>query len=508
MVIKKVLVVEDNLMNMELATALLEEAGCIALEATSAEEGIELAKTQQPRLILMDVSLPGMDGLTAVRILKQDAATKNIPILVMTAHAMRGDEAKAVEAGCDGYLTKPIDTRQFMEMVMQFLEMQQAGSEDTEAPGDLRPTSVSEPKLILIVDDDEANRELLEGFLELFGHQSESVEDGLKAMARLQAGRVPDLVLMDVMMPAMNGFEATRAIRRHPDLRDLPVVMVTALTSKEDRLQAVEAGANDFITKPIDKTELQVRITSLLKMKEAQDSVKQHRAVLEETVKRRTISLQQALSDVTSAQSDADQAHLDTIYRLAVASEYKDKDTAMHIQRVSNYCALLARHLKLPEDEVAILCAASPMHDVGKLGIPDAILLKPDKLTPQEWVIMKEHTTIGARILSGSTAKLLHAGQIIALSHHEKWDGSGYPNGWTGSTIPLWGRICAVADVFDALTNERPYKKAFTNEQAWEIMREERGRHFDPKILDTFLQIRSEIRTIQENTIIGSLTTY
>ncbi len=494
MIAEKVLVVEDNAMNMELATALLEDAGCTALGATQAEVGIELAKSEQPRLILMDVSLPGMDGLTAVRILKQDPATKDIPIIVMTAHAMSGDEAKAFQAGCNGYLAKPIDTRKFLKMVTHFIGAYAESQAKSEA------NVQSKSKFILIVDDEEANCELVEAHLESFGHQTESVRDGLAALTRLHGPSslpMPDLVLLDIMMPGMNGFEVARAIRQNPTTSDLPIVMVTALTSMEDRLRAVEAGANDFITKPIDKVELQTRINSLLKMKEAQDGIKRHREELEEIVKQRTHSLQRALEDVTVAQCEADKAHLDTIYRLAVASEYKDSATALHIRRVGNYCGLMAQHLKLPQEEIEIICAASPMHDVGKLGIPDAILLKPGKLDPEEWAIMQEHTTIGARILRGSSSKLLQAGEIIALSHHEKWDGTGYPNKWSGTDIPLWGRICAIADVFDALTNERPYKEAFSNELAWEIMQQERGRHFDPQLLDLFFRLKEEVLAIQ-----------
>jgi putative two-component system response regulator len=501
---KRVLVIEDNAMNMELALALLEEAGCSAAQATSAEAGIEIAKARPPQLILMDVSLPGMDGLTAMKVLKQEATTKDIPVVVMTAHAMQGDEAKAVQAGCDGYLTKPFHTHEFLQIVTRFIGAQDAETRPNgaENAGHRSQESAGQDasKFILIVDDEEANRDLLEALLESLGHHAESIHNGAASLNRLREEnfqRLPDLVLLDVMMPGVNGFEVARAIRQEPATADLPIVMVTALSSKEDRLRAVEAGANDFIAKPIDKTELRVRITSLLRMKEAQDAIKRHRAALEETVKQRTCALRQALAEVTVAREEADQAHLDTIYRLAVASEYKDKDTATHIQRVGNYCGLLGRHLGLLDDEVEILVKASPMHDVGKLGIPDAILLKPGKLDSEEWAIMKEHTTIGARILHGSSSRLLRAGEIIALSHHEKWDGSGYPNGWAGTAIPLWGRICAIADVFDALTHERPYKKAFTNEEACEIMRNERGRQFDPTLLDLFLRLGDEILAIQ-----------
>lgn len=488
---EKVLIVEDNVMNMELALVLLKQAGYHVLQAVDAEAGIKLAKSESPHLILMDVSLPGMDGLSAVSTLKHDSVTKDIPIIVMTAHAMRGDDAKAKRAGSDAYITKPINTREFLQIVAQFIRPEKTAKKKQQHAKDRMDKS----KSILIVDDDGSNRDLLESLLEAFGHRAESVKSGLEALAYLQASgghETPDLVLLDVMMPGMNGFEVARAIRQEPALSDLPIIMVTALTDKEDRLRAVEAGANDFITKPIDKIELRVRVTSLLKMKEAQDTVKEHRAQLEDTVKLRTQSLQLAMEKVIAARQEADAAHLDSIYRLAAASEYKDKQTATHIRRVRNYCGLLARHLDLPEAEREALGIASQMHDVGKLGIPDAILLKPGKLNSVERAIMQEHTTIGARILSGSSSTVLRAGQIIALSHHERWDGSGYPNGLVGTNIPLWGRICAIADVFDALTNERPYKQALTTEQAFEIMKAERG-HFDPDLLDLFFQIKEEI---------------
>lgn len=355
---------------------------------------------------------------------------------------------------------------------------------------------MNRPKRILIVDDEEPNRELLAAMLESLGHESEVARNGFEAIEKLTPDI--DLVLLDAMMPGIDGFDVVRSIRGRPGVEDIPVIMVTALTSKEDRLRAVEAGANDFISKPIDKTEIRVRTASMLKMKEAQDAIKRHQAVLEETVEKRTAALRQALAELDKAQQKTYAAHLDTIQRLAVAAEFKDKDTASHIQRMSYYCSLLAQKINLPPGEVEIIHRASPMHDVGKIGIPDNIILKPGKLTGEEWEIMKQHTSIGARILNGSSSDLLQAGEIIALSHHERWDGGGYPNALAGKNIPLWGRICTVADVFDALTSERPYKKAFTNEKALEILKEERGKHFDPELIDIFIENFNDVITIQK----------
>jgi putative two-component system response regulator len=349
---------------------------------------------------------------------------------------------------------------------------------------------------LLIVDDEELNRELLEGLVECLGHTSELAGDGQEALARLCPAI--DLVLLDVMMPGMDGLEVARRIRAHPEYGDLPIVMVTALAEKADRLRAVEAGANDFITKPVDRTELRVRTGSLLKMKAAQDEVKRHQAELEALVQTRTSALRLALTEVVDAQEETHRAHLDTIRRLGMAAECRDGQTAAHLERVGRYCAVLGRRLGLPEHEVEILRYASLMHDVGKIGTPDAILRKPGPLTADEREQMQQHTLIGASLLRDSASELLQAGEIIVLSHHEKWDGSGYPNGLRGEEIPLYGRICAVADVFDALTSPRPYKETFSNEQAYATLRSGRGTHFDPVILDLFFAHLDEITAIQQ----------
>lgn len=348
---------------------------------------------------------------------------------------------------------------------------------------------------ILIVDDEEEVRTLLAETVTSLGYEPEVAQDGMGALAAVKLDI--DLVLCDVNMPGMDGFEVVRQIREDPDVTDLPIIQVTALAGKQDRLRAVEAGASDFIAKPVELTELRVRVASQLRMKEQQDAIKRHQAELEATVKKRTRALRQALEEAAEARRRELRAHLGTIRRLAVAAEYKDEDTAAHIDRMSRYSELLGRALNLPPGEVETLLHASPMHDVGKIGTPDSILLKPGKLDKQEWEIMRQHTTIGARILSKSESRVLQAGEIIALSHHEKWDGSGYPNGLSGEAIPLFGRICTVADVFDALTTRRPYKQAFPNERAYEILREGAESHFDPQVTDAFFANLKEVTAIQ-----------
>lgn len=348
---------------------------------------------------------------------------------------------------------------------------------------------------VLIVEDESSNRKLLQAIVEDLGHEAEQAQDAHEAFGKLRLDI--DIVLLDVMLPRMDGFEVARRIRETYSSAELPILMVTALSSKENRLRAVDAGADDFVTKPIDRLELKMRLNAALSRKATHDALVHQRALLEETVEKRTLALREALAETIESQRKTSVAHLDTIHRLALASGYKDEDTAQHIARMSGYCGVIARALGLPPGEVELLETASPMHDVGKIGIPDRILLKAGRLDPDEWETMKQHTLIGASILAGSSSRLLQAGELIALSHHEKWDGSGYPNGLSGEDIPLWGRISAVADVFDALTSTRPYKEAFSNEKAFEILREGEGSHFDPACLRVFFEHLAEILEVQ-----------
>jgi putative two-component system response regulator len=351
-------------------------------------------------------------------------------------------------------------------------------------------------KRLLVVDDQEQAAKTLQRALSGFGYEVDVARDGVEALAKLRLEF--DLVFLDAEMPGMDGFEVARRIRNDPAFSDLPIIMVTGLDSTRDRLRAVEAGVNDFIAKPFEITELRVRSASLLKMKEAADVLKRYRMELEETVARRTAELRRALDEVVGAQRTTYAAHLDTIKRLIWAAEFRDRQTGAHIERIGSYCALLGQGLGLAPQEVELLRYASPMHDVGKIGIPDAILLKPGRLDETEFKIMKQHTIIGARILHGSPSAVLQMGETIALSHHERWDGAGYPKGLVGEAIPLVCRICAVADVFDALTSDRPYRPALPIFTVQEMMAAERGRHFDPRPLDLFFSQRASVETIHQ----------
>jgi putative two-component system response regulator len=349
-------------------------------------------------------------------------------------------------------------------------------------------------KRILVVDDSEINRDLLEASIERLGHTAVLASSGQEAL-ELIANDI-ELVLVDLMMPGMHGHELTTRIRNSAEASDIPIIVVTASDSLEDRLTSVELGANDFIAKPIDQTELRVRLFAQLQVKANQDEVKRRERALEDTVDARTNQLVEALRQVAAAEQHIYDAHVDTIRRLAAAAEFRDTEAADHVERVSKYCVLIGGKIGLAREDLAILKYASLMHDVGKIGVADDILLKPASLTSEERRVMQFHTLFGAQILGGSSSKLLEAGQVIAQSHHERWDGKGYPDGISGNEIPLLSRICAIADVFDALTSARPYKSAFPIDRAFTMMREERGKHFDPFLLDVFLNSFDQVSEI------------
>ena len=343
---------------------------------------------------------------------------------------------------------------------------------------------------ILVVDDEERNLRLIEALLAPLGHSILFAPDGPTAL-RCVAGDRPDLVLLDVTMPGMDGFEVARRLKADPQTSVIPIVMVTALKDVADRVKALEAGADDFLNKPVDKTELRARVKSLLKVKAYNDHMLNYQQTLEEEVARQTQQLRKAFERVKAGS-------LETIYRLSVAAEYKDEDTGAHLKRMSNYSAAVARKMGLNNRTVEAILYAAPMHDIGKIGILDKILLKPGKLDAAEWDIMRQHTVIGGKILEGSGSGVIRLGEVIALTHHEKWDGTGYPHRLSGTRIPLVGRIVAVADVFDALTSRRPYKEPFPLDRAYTILREGRGAHFDPAVVDAFFTAEQEILDIKE----------
>lgn len=332
---------------------------------------------------------------------------------------------------------------------------------------------------ILIVDDEEINVILLEQLLKRENYETQRARNGEQAIFQARRDQ-PDLILMDMMMPKVGGLEAIEILKNDRRTQQIPIIMVTALDDIETKVKALEAGAEDFVAKPIEKLELIARVRSLLKVKKYHDFMANYQRELEEEVRRNTLDLRNALDELQAS-------HRETIYLLSRVSEFRDETTGRHIYKVGSYSELIARNLGLNEKDIVNIKHASMMHDIGKIAIPDSILLKKGKLSAKEWDIMKQHTIIGEKLLRGYHNDFIILSAVIALAHHEKWDGSGYPYGLKGENIPLAGRIVALADVFDALTSERPYKKAMTRDQAEQIILKKSGTHFDPQIVEAFL---------------------
>lgn len=335
---------------------------------------------------------------------------------------------------------------------------------------------------ILVVDDQSVNVKLLEKVLLAEGYPNiVSTTDSREAVSLYQQHKC-DIVLLDLNMPHLDGFAVMQALQTI-DEDYPPVLVLTALKDRDSRVRALENGARDFVSKPFDRVELLSRIRNMLEVRMLNKAIKQQNQILEEKVRERTREL--------------DETRLEIIRRLGRAAEYRDNETGLHIIRMSQYSQILGLADGMTESEGDMLLNASPMHDIGKIGIPDHILLKPGKLTPEEWKIMQTHSTIGAEILSGHESELMQVARQIALTHHEKWDGSGYPKGRSGDEVPLMGRIVAIADVFDALTTVRPYKKAWNVEDAVDYIAQNRETHFDPRLVDIFMKILPDILAIR-----------
>ena len=336
---------------------------------------------------------------------------------------------------------------------------------------------------VLIVDDNQTNLTLFRHLLKRVDDVTESIcfDDPIKALAWANTNE-PDLVLLDYMMPVMNGLEFLAKFRAMEDYKDIPIIIVTADTENEVKQKALELGAHDFLNKPVDKMELLARVKNLLMLRETQHALSDRAAWLACEVKKATTDLRAREREM--------------VLRLSRAAEHRDPETGQHLIRMANYSKLIARELGMSETEQELILEAAPMHDIGKVATPDAILLKQGKLSDEEFAIMKQHAITGYSILSGSDSLLIRTAATMALSHHEKFDGSGYPNGLKGEQIPIYGRIVAVADVFDALTSSRPYKKAWTIDAAAQFLRDHSPSHFDPQCVTAFFRAWDEILEI------------
>lgn len=329
---------------------------------------------------------------------------------------------------------------------------------------------------VLVVDDIADNIDLL---LEILkdDYKVKVALNGEDALEVVDSSDPPDIVLMDVMMPGMDGYEACRQMKLNMKSRCIPVVFVTAKGDEEDETHGFELGAVDYITKPINPAIVQARVRTHL------------------ALHNQSIALEGQVADRTK---DLYSTRLEIVRRLGIAAEYKDNETGLHIIRMSKYCRTIAKGLGFCDSEVDILLNAAPMHDVGKIGIPDSVLSKPGKLDPDEWKVMMTHAVIGGEIIGDHDNDLMVTAKSVALTHHEKWNGTGYPRRLSGEGIPIEGRIAAIADVFDALTSKRPYKEAWPVEKAFDVLLKERGEHFDPKLIEVFFSNIQEIMEIKE----------
>ncbi len=368
---------------------------------------------------------------------------------------------------------------------------------------------------IMIVDDEPINIMVVNKYLADAGFRNlAATGDPDQIMPTLDREN-PDVLLLDIMMPGVNGLEILRMIRSSARFAQVPIIILTAVDDRHVKAGALNLGATDFLTKPLDPIDLVPRVRNALAVKAHQDYLREYTEELERQVQRRTVELAAS--------------RLEVIHCLGRAAEYRDNDTGMHVVRVGRFAGIIARQLGLDAALVELIEHAAPLHDVGKIGIPDAVLLKPGKLTEDEFEVIRlhcefgkrivdemssddrralaGHTAVGAKIMTVGSSPTLQMAARIAMTHHEKWDGSGYPYGLAGEAIPIEGRITAVADVFDALSNKRPYKPAFPLEECFAMMEDGRGTHFDPQVLDAFFARRQEIlRVRQENTELSPAT--
>ncbi|SLM28351.1 putative Histidine kinase [Desulfamplus magnetovallimortis] len=508
----KCLVVEDNPVNIVLAKTRLKSMNIASDSAENGKIALEKMKSNKYDIVLLDMHMPVMNGLETIEAIRKDTRLRTIPVIALTADAIKGHKDKYHQAGCDAYIAKPF-TKEALESTIHKLipdAFRETTFEDPDTQSDkyeqnlntdeinksdipafINNTNLPENLSILIVDDIEENRKLLATLIQSTLHchiiLAKSGQEAIEIISDTTID-MPSIILLDIMMPLMNGYETAEKIKNVPEAVDIPILFITAMNSAGDKIRAFSSGGVDFITKPFNQHELLARINVHLSLKVITEKLKEQNRLLED----RKAHLQILVDEKTRK---IEHMTLCMVSALENANLYNDNDTGLHIRRVALYSALLAEKAGLDSEMAGKIKLYSPLHDVGKVGIPDNILKKPGRYTTEEFELMKQHVAIGGKMLSGDGFDKV--AKNIALYHHERWDGNGYLMGLKGENIPIEARIVAVADVYDALTTPRSYKPAFSMEKTADILNAESGTHFDPELIRLFF------KNIEEFTKIG-----
>lgn len=465
----RILVVEDDPKSARLVKDILELRGYIVMEANNGLSAIRIINEHVPDLIFMDMNLPGIDGVTLTRLIKTSSKTDNIPVIALTASAMKGDKNRFLQAGCDDYISKPFHVKDILDVIHKYAKAEEQ-------------KTIPHQPIILIADDKAENIELISAILAPMGYGIIKAVNGVEAIEKIRTLH-PDIALVNVMMPELNGIEVCKNIKSDELYASIPIIIITALDDTESKIRALSVSADEFLTKPIDKYELIVRINNLLK-------IKRHIDELNDKIVEKTKELKGLINDLKQTNSDV-------VYRLSRLAEYADQYTGAHNIRVSKYVMTLAEGLGFTKDEIELVSMASALHDIGMIAISQSLLLKPSNLTEEEFEQVKQHTTIGAGMLHNSGLKLLEKAEQIALTHHERWNGTGYPVGLRSEDIPIEGRLTAIADVFDSMTIKRSYRDAIAVDQTVEYIKSNAKVLFDPQVTDMFLKHLKDILNIK-----------
>lgn len=462
---RKILIVEDN----KIARMVLQsELADLAVEFLIAEDGemaLALAQKEKPDAITMQVDLPKLSGIEVCRRLKNIRATRDIPVLFVTQRGSPEQQRAAFSAGAVDYLATPFQRGKLAARIQRLLDVKH----------------VSTPQTILVAEDSETIRAIVVGILKKQGHTVVEARDGMEAWGCLQERKDIDILVSDINMPNMDGHQLCRMVRGSAEYAFMPILIISTLADKEDIVMLLNAGADDYVIKPFATEEFLARLKAHIRVRHlyselslANARLKTFNESLEKMVEFRT--------------SELHEANMEALMMLAIASEHRDTDTGNHVRRIAGYTRHIALAMNYSETKAEEISYSSILHDVGKIAISDAILKKPGPLTGEEFDLMKGHAVHGEAILNGKSG-FFKMGREVARWHHEKFDGSGYPDGLVEYQIPLAARITAVADVFDALTNKRIYKDAWSIERAHQYIMEAGGKHFDPMVVEAFDRI-------------------